>query len=387
MGRQKTQPEREIALRVGARIRQLREIQHISQVRLATEIGIRAGPLGWIEKGKHLPSGRVLYRIARQLNVRLDDLFQEKDVWQVAATESVPVLYPPLGVEEVTEPVKSAHIVCQSVADKLAVLSDGCGSSDACGLALPPPCFPSEAGAQCAAAQVRQRLGIGVSIMADYVEVLEDAGAWVIFLEMPDGCDSFGGYDRQNRCPVIFVNSRLKKQPERQLFRVVFELGRVCWHAGKTGGSGARAEAIAMDELQFSNRFAVHFLMPEQALQTAVLQFGGTPAVWPFEVLLRLKKRYGVTAQALADRLDELCGCWSDKQKRNSRNHLFKEELDAFAEKNGAGVEPGGSRPPLGANGRLCTLLLYAEQAFQKDLKALNAIKRLLRQAGVKLDA
>ena len=71
MGKHKTPAEREIALRVGARIRQLREIQHISQIHLATDIGIRAGPLGWIEKGKHLPSGRVLYRIAKHLSYPL----------------------------------------------------------------------------------------------------------------------------------------------------------------------------------------------------------------------------------------------------------------------------------------------------------------------------
>jgi len=102
MGKHKTPAEREIALRVGARIRQLREIQHISQVRLATEIGIRAGPLGWIEKGKHLPSGRVLYRIAKQLNVKLDDLFQEADVWRSDApsfADTQPVLFPPLDME------------------------------------------------------------------------------------------------------------------------------------------------------------------------------------------------------------------------------------------------------------------------------------------------
>ena len=99
MGKHKTQAEREIALRVGARIRQLREIQHISQIQLATDIGIRAGPLGWIEKGKHLPSGRVLYRLAKQLNVRIDDLFQEKNVWDDAAVSTAsqaPVILPPL---------------------------------------------------------------------------------------------------------------------------------------------------------------------------------------------------------------------------------------------------------------------------------------------------
>jgi hypothetical protein len=38
-------------------------------------------------------------------------------------------------------------------------------------------------------------------------------------------------------------------------------------------------------------------------------------------------------------------------------------------------------------NGRLGDLLLRAEQPEAKDKKALNAVKRVLRQAGIKLDA
>jgi transcriptional regulator with XRE-family HTH domain len=49
MARSRPAAERELAERVGARIRQVRMIQHISQVKLATDVGIRAGPLGWIE--------------------------------------------------------------------------------------------------------------------------------------------------------------------------------------------------------------------------------------------------------------------------------------------------------------------------------------------------
>ena len=36
MGKSTTPAERELAVRVGARIRQLRTIQHVSQIRLAT---------------------------------------------------------------------------------------------------------------------------------------------------------------------------------------------------------------------------------------------------------------------------------------------------------------------------------------------------------------
>lgn len=395
MGKHKTPAEREIALRVGARIRQLREIQHVSQVRLATEIGIRAGPLGWIEKGKHLPSGRVLYRIAKQLNVRLDDLFQEADVWQAAAqavSDSAPVLLAPLDTEAAAEPVKAAHIVCQSVAEKLIQLEELCGVSKALAMPLAAPFSPTENGAEHAAALARQSLGIGDAIVSDYLELLEGAGLRVVFLDMPDGCDTFGGCDRVNRNAFIFVNSRLKKQPEQQVYRLVFELGRIFWHARKQSGAAdaealAGAEEAVLDEAQFARRFAAHFLMPARAVQSAVWRLGLTPKAWSFELLLRLKKRFGVSAQGLAARLQGLNLTWSEKQKRSPRYYLFKDEIDAHAEANGPASEPGGSRAPLAMNGRLCDLLLRAEQSAGKDQKALNAVKRVLRQSGVKLEA
>ena len=45
-----------------------------------------------------------------------------------------------------------------------------------------------------------------------------------------------------------------------------------------------------------------------------------------------------------------------------------------------------GYRPQLAMNGRLGDLLLRAEQTAGKDQKAVNALKRGLRQNGVKLE-
>ena len=394
MGKQKTPAEREIAIRVGGRIRQLREIQHISQIRLATEIGIRAGPLGWIEKGKHLPSGRVLYRLAKQLNVRLDDLFQESNVWQPGAptvVDTAPALLPPLDTAAGSEPMKSAHIVCQSVADKLLVLEDLCGAVKMAEIPLYVPFTPTEAGAEHLAARVRQNLGIGSAVVYDYLELFENAGLRIVFLDMPEGCETFCGYDRVNRNAFFFMNSLLKKQPEHQLFRLVFELGRIFWYTRKLFGAAADEAAVTdeavLDEAQFARRFAAYFLMPASAVQTTVWQLGLTPKAWTWDMLLRLKKRYGVSAQSFALRLQALKLSWSDKQKKSPRYYLFKEEIESFYTENGTTAEPGGNRPQLAMNGRLCDLVLQAEQKAGKDQKPVNTVKRVLRQNGVKLDA
>ena len=64
----------------------------------------------------------------------------------------------------------------------------------------------------------------------------------------------------------------------------------------------------------------------------------------------------------------------------------FKDEIDAFCAENGPGAEPGGNRTPLAMNGRLFDLILQAEQKAGKEQKPVNAVKRVLRQSGVKLD-
>ena len=396
MGKHKTPAERDIAIRVGSRIRQLREIQHVSQIRLATEIGIRAGPLGWIEKGKHLPSGRVLYRIAKQLNVRIDDLFQEKNVWETGAQSAVdtaPVLLPPLdnGASGNAEPVKAAHIICQTVAGALVTLEELSGAVKTAGLPLCVPFAPTEAGADHLAATVRQNLGIGSAVVYDYVELLEGAGLSVVFVDMPEGCSTFCGYDRVNGNAFIFVYSQLKKQPECQVYRVAFELGRIFWFTRKLHAGGVEREQVVpgaetLDETQFARRFAASFLMPASAVQATVWQLGIAPTEWTLDMMLRLKKRFGVSAQSFAQRLQGLNLSWSDKQKRSPRSYLFKDEIDAFCAENGPGAEPGGNRTPLAMNGRLFDLILQAEQKAGKEQKPVNAVKRVLRQSGVKLD-
>ncbi|MEI7901332.1 MAG: XRE family transcriptional regulator [bacterium] len=382
--------ERELAVRVGARIRQVRMIQHISQITLATDIGIRAGPLGWIENGKHLASGRVLYRIAKQLNVRIDDLFADDNAWESSApavSDTAPVLLPPLDMEADPGELKAAHVVCQSVAEQVLALEDLCGVIKMAEMPLYVPFTPTATGAEHLAARVRQNLGIGNAVVYDYLELFENAGLRVVFMEMPEECETFCGYDRLNRNAFFFINTLLKKQPELQMYRLVFELGRIFWHTRTLYNAEKAQVAVAgepvLDEAQFARLFAFCFLMPVSAVQTSVSRLGFTPKARTWDMLLRLKKRYGVSAQCFALRLQELKLSWDDMPKDSPRRYRLKAGNSLFYV---VDSEPGGYRPQLSMNGRLGDLLLQAEQKAGKNQKAVNALKRGLRQNGVKLE-
>ncbi|HON47244.1 MAG TPA: helix-turn-helix transcriptional regulator [Kiritimatiellia bacterium] len=390
MGKQKTYAEHEIAVRVGSRIRKLRELQGITQIKLATDIGIRAGPLGWIEKGKHLPSGRVLYRLAKRLNVRIDDLFQEKDVWDDSATPTdaqAAVVLPPVNVASCpnAEALKATHIICQTVAEALPKLEKLAGVAPRLDFSLSIPFTADDDGAKQVAAYVRQGLGIGNAMLTDYLELFENAGLRVVFMNMPEGCTTFSGYDPFNQNGFVFINSNLKKQPEVQMIRATLELGRVFWYVRKQNAQTS-VEADTLNEKEFAYCFMLNFLLPATSLRRTVLQTGIAPENWTFDLLLRMKKRYGVSARCLAMRLQELGLSRSDKQKHDPHAFLFEDELEAFQAEKGSAAEPGGNRPPCIMNGRIGDLLLVAEQKAGKDMKPVNAIKRVLRQSGVRFD-
>jgi transcriptional regulator with XRE-family HTH domain/Zn-dependent peptidase ImmA (M78 family) len=390
MAKRRSTAELELAVRVGARIRQVRMIQHISQSKLAKDIGICVGPLGWIESGKHLASGRVLYRIAKQLNVRIDDLFSDDNAWESSApaiSDAVPVLLPPLDTEADAGALKAAHVVCQSVAEQVLALEDLCGAIKMAGIPLYVPFTPTEAGAEHLAARVRQNLGIGNAIVYDYLELFENAGLCVVFMEMPADCETFCGYDRLNRNAFFFINSLLKKQPELQMYRLVFELGRIFWHTRTLYGAAEAQSALSgepvLDEAQFACRFATCFLMPAGAVLTSVCQLGLTSKAATWAMLLRLKKRYGVSVESFVLRLQELKLSCGYMLTNSPQRYHRKSVNDPFYVLNS---EPGGFRPQLAMNGRLGDLLLQAAQKAGKNQKAVNALKRGLRQNGVKLE-
>jgi hypothetical protein len=81
--------------------------------------------------------------------------------------------------------------------------------------------------------------------------------------------------------------------------------------------------------------------------------------------------------------LQELKLSWDDMPKDNPRRYLLKAGNSLFYV---VDSEPGGYRPQLAMNGRLGDLLLQAEQKAGKDKKAVNALKRGLRQNGVKME-
>ena len=110
--------------------------------------------------------------------------------------------------------------------------------------------------------------------------------------------------------------------------------------------------------------------MPASAVRSSVAQLGVKPGGWNYELLLRLKHRFGVSAQAFLMRLGEL-GLIDKKGGEDLRK-----KIEAHYQQTAYG-EPDATRRVLSPNGRLGDLLLIASRNPETAEEAREIGKRL----------
>jgi transcriptional regulator with XRE-family HTH domain len=70
------QDEKQIFTELGKRIVSARKQKNMSQESLAAESGVDRSHIGFIEQGRRRPTIPTLHRIAKSLNLTLEDLFK-----------------------------------------------------------------------------------------------------------------------------------------------------------------------------------------------------------------------------------------------------------------------------------------------------------------------
>ncbi len=366
MNKSRITPQADPAV-IGRNIRRIRRAKHMKQYELAHRVGIKPGPMSGIEKGHNIPSGRVLFALSRVLGISVDAFFAELDyefipqyhrgdgvkgsqpVRQCAGPVSTRMTCEAEGMsEEVRE-------MCRRIMEAYLALEDICGAHKQAMIPLDLPFFCQEPGFEQLANQVRQVLGIGQAVVFDYLELFENAGLRVVFCSFPERFQSWSYYDDENGNAFFFIRSRMNV--ERQIFRLIYELGRIYLytHYGMHRMEQEYGMASRRKEVERSARkFAAFFLMPAMGVRSTVRQLGIDCDQWSYDLLLRIKHRFGVSAESFAIRLEEL--------------DLIEPELAAdfklrihrhYADTNYA--EPDSSRRALSPNGRLGDLMLCAE--------------------------
>jgi hypothetical protein len=121
-----------------------------------------------------------------------------------------------------------------------------------------------------------------------------------------------------------------------------------------------------------ARRFAATFLMPSDAVINTVRQLGIRQKQWSYNLLLRIKHRFGVSTEAFLYRLDELALI------DPSLIEPLKAKIDKHYGKTDFG-EPDFSRRLLTPNGRLWDLVLTGKES-DKGRKEAIAIERVLKK-------
>lgn len=371
------QPEivNEEAFRVGQAIRRIRRERKMKQAELAALVQMQPAQLCNSEKGNNLPSLKTLGRICKALGVTVNDLLyprselaaQGTDTGMGVAVGDVSTELSP--AERIYEPLLARGILrCAQTADQDAAMNERvvamllqrildhlaletmCGVNKHATIPLNVTFNIDANGAEQLATLVRMHFGIASAVAFDYVELLENNGLRVIFSHLPAPVESLSFFDVKNNNAFIVVSDAMT--PERQLFKIMYELANIFLFT-------RAGNAVVYDTdgtRHFAKRFAAVMLMPQAAVLTSVARAGIQPEQWTFEMLLRMKARFGVSAETFLYRLNELGQLPRD-------GALFKslsDEIEQHYQKTNF-KEPAGDVSRMSRNVRFTDLLLCAK--------------------------
>ncbi|MCG8551356.1 MAG: ImmA/IrrE family metallo-endopeptidase [Desulfobacterales bacterium] len=171
-----------------------------------------------------------------------------------------------------------------------------------------------------------------------------------------DGLSFFKPVDQN---AFFFINVR--KNPEKQLFYLATELGKILIFNQMTirketffPDTNSASEPRPINPDRAANHFAATILVPESTVRATVGQIDITPDTWNWDLILRIKHRFGISTEAFNYRLKKQS--LITEESTNTYIHKIKTHY----KQTGFG-EHDASRRILNANGRF--LPLWWQQA------------------------
>jgi Zn-dependent peptidase ImmA (M78 family)/transcriptional regulator with XRE-family HTH domain len=360
---------------IGSNIRFLRRSRNWTLDDLSSRIGIHKVALGRIERGLNLPSAMVIYHLSTVFNVPVDALFSRDPLHQapVETSDTGDTCFISLDPEPAALPGTLLN-ACREIMAAFHALEDICRVPRHATVPLSIPFDSTYAGMEELAARMRTYLSTGNAVVFDYFELFENAGLRVVIFPFPRGAtkkSAVSFYEPAFHNAFFFLNSR--NNPEKTLFSLARELGKILISNQITRRKSSIFPERQPDTnrpitpIRASRRFAATFLMPEPAVRTTVGQLGVSKDAWSWDLLLRIKHRFGVSAQAFLYRLHEL-----DLISGPAKDSLDT-RIKEFYAANGL-TEPDSTRRCLTPNGRFFDLLLTAEtiEDFHHEIKEIK---------------
>jgi Zn-dependent peptidase ImmA (M78 family)/DNA-binding XRE family transcriptional regulator len=271
------------------RIKQLRLARGLSLDELSDAMGgiVTKQALSKYELGASVPSAPVLNQLARALQVKAMDL------WKAPALEIKFLGYrKKTSLPQRWQESFEANLT-QTLEERLK-LQDYCYANIHFDLPVHAYEVHCEEDAEKAAELLRERWKLGVDPVADLTAVLEDHLVHVLEIIGPDNFDGISALvmDAHGKAKAAAVVSRKGCSGERLRLNLAHELGHVVLKPAKQ-----------VDEEKAAFRFAAAFLAPRLCIEREV---GKHRTRIRLEELLILKRRFGLSIQALLMRLKQL---------------------------------------------------------------------------------
>ncbi len=280
---------------LGNRVMAARKGEGLTQIELATAIGVDCSVISKIETGQHTVDALELSRLAKVLRRPIG--------WFV--TDPPPsVVSRRAGRDDV---VRHEDILLEALAQDVEQLIELGVLHPA---SVEPTSIDTIGAAEQAALDARRAAGLReVEPVWDLVRVVERLGLYAFVLEL-DGrgsAEADGSYVALEKCGVALINGR--REGGRRRFTVAHELGHHVLNDEYDPDWVVGSDATEREKIV--NAFAIHFLMPRAAIQQRWVQLQG--AADPRDAAIRIGVELGVSWSAVCAHLQRL-GCLSADQ-------------------------------------------------------------------------
>lgn len=272
---------------IGRNLTRLRLDRELSQSVLAKRAGLSRVSLGKIERGASTPREKTLAALAGALRASTAQL-----VTPVKPLERVRFrARRRLNSREQILAQTSAWLSAYTWLEKELGRGQHFELEHLVGAAAPP---------EAVAARAREGCGLGSrETVRDISGLLEDKG--IKLLRLPKASDLFLGLSvgPADGGPAIVVNSWERISVERWIFTAAHELGHILMHLDAFDRN--RADESADEERQ-ADRFASHFLMPDDVFQD---EWGDSAGLSFVDRVFKLKRTFRVSHKTVLYRLEQ----------------------------------------------------------------------------------
>lgn len=271
------------------RLRQVRIARGLTLEALAAELGgiVTKQALSKYEQDKARPSLVVLNKLASVLNVKAAYL------WSEPSFRVEFIAYRKGSGLRSREQEKIRCLVREDMEDRLRIQMLNAPSP---GFKLPIQFFPVKevSDAEAVAEKLRSEWKLGLDPLSSVTGVLEERSIHVLEIEAPERFDGISAvtYGPGKRVVSALVVTKQGLPGERQRLNLAHELGHLCLKV-----------STKVDEEKAAFRFGAAFLAPKAMV---VQEVGSKRSHLQFEELLLLKRRFGLSLQALLYRLRDL---------------------------------------------------------------------------------